>query len=360
MKPLHCLPGLCITLLLFGTAVVAQEIEIPDQNTQRQTLHILTWSDYLDPVLVAGFEKDYQASLKFTYFETDEHRDQILTQQNRQGYDLALVDAIRLPLYKKRGWIGTIDRQLIPNLKYLDPRCRPDTDEMEGYSIAYFWGTLGIAYRGDLVQEPIRSWMQLYRPAEQLRGKIVMINDSREVLGMAAIALGKSMGSEDIRDWEAAAQLVYHQKPYVFRYGYISIDENSGLVTGDILAAQIYNGEALSLQAHNENIVYVHPEEGSSYWVDYWVLFQDAPQRDLAHAFLDYLNRPANAALNAQALYFATCNKAAERLLPDEFLHDPIIYPSQAVMQRLQPYKLLPPRITRQVNSLYSQITQGP
>ncbi len=356
----HFLYRLSWVLLLCSISVAADEAKAPGQDFAGQLLHILTWSDYLDPELVAGFEADYRVKLKFTYFETDEHRDQMLNQQGTRGYDLAIMDSFKLPLYKKQGWIGTIDPELAPNLTHLDPRCHSDTGDTEDYAVPYFWGTLGIAYRGDLVTEPITRWMQLYQPQEELRGKIVMIDDSREVLGMAAIALGKSMISENIRDWEAAAQLVYRQRPYVYSYGYIAIGENSGLVSGELLAAQIYNGEALSLHEHNQNIVYVHPAEGSSYWVDAWVLFSNAPNRKLAHAFLNYLNEPANAAANAQSVYFATCNKAAEALLPEEFLQDPIIYPPPEVMQRLQRYKLLPPEIIRKVNTLYSQITKGP
>jgi spermidine/putrescine transport system substrate-binding protein len=356
MNPLHLFHRLIPLLLLCATSL-AGDLE---QQPNPRILHILTWSDYLEPALVAGFEQAYQAKLKFTYFETDEHRDQILTQQGNRGYDLALIDAIRLPLYLKSGWISPIDPQLIPNLEQLAPHCLADSDIAKEYAVPYFWGTQGIVYRGDLVDQPIQGWMQLFRPQEQLRGKIIMIDDSREVMGMAAIALGKSMTSKDIRDWEAAAKLVYEQKPYVDSYGYIAIGEDSGLVSGKILAAQIFNGEALSLQQHNKNIVYVHPVEGSSYWVDYWVLFNNAPERELAHRFLNYINEPANAAANAQAVYFATCNKAAERLLPEDFLQDPIIYPPPAVMERLQPYQLLPPEITRKVNMLYSQITKGP
>ena len=348
------------TLLFLLCAAFSIDADRLDADSNQRVLHILTWSDYLDPGLAAGFEQTYQAKLKFTYFETDEHRDQILTQQGIEGFDLALIDAIRLPLYQKRGWLSSIDPQLVPNLEYLDPRCLSDFSATKEYAVPYFWGTQGIVYRGDLVEQPIQSWMQLFKPQEQLRGKIVMIDDSREVMGMAAIALGKSMTSEDIRDWEAAAQLVYAQKPYVYSYGYIAIDEHSGLVSGDVLAAQIFNGEALNLQQHNKDIVYVHPVEGSSYWVDYWVLLKHAPHRKLAHRFLNYLNVPANAATNAKSVYFATCNKAAERLLPQDILQDPIIYPPPAVMKRLQPYKLLSPEITRKVNMLYSQITQGP
>jgi spermidine/putrescine transport system substrate-binding protein len=360
MNPLHLFLRPAFLLLLAATTTLANELETLGQDINQRTLHILTWSDYLDPELVVGFEQTYQAKLTFTYFETDEHRDQILTQQGNRGYDLALIDAIRLPLYLKRGWLSRIDPQLVPNLVHLDPRCLSASADSRDYAVPYFWGTQGIVYRGDLVDQPIDGWMQLFKPQEKLRGKIVMIDDSREVMGMAAIALGKSMTSADIRDWEAAAQLVYAQKPYVYNYGYIAIDEHSGLVSGEVLAAQIFNGEALSLQEHNGHIIYVHPIEGSSYWVDYWVLFDNTPQRELAHHFLNYLNEPAHAAANAQSVYFATCNKAAERLLPEDFLQDPIIYPPPEVMERLQPYTLLPPDITRKVNMLYSQITKGP
>jgi hypothetical protein len=47
-------------------------------------------------------------------------------------------------------------------------------------------------------------------------------------------------------------------------------------------------------------------------------------------------------------------------LLPREFLADPIIYPPPDVMRRLEPYRILSPRTTRKVNSLYTQIVTGP
>ena len=150
--------------------------------------------------------------------------------------------------------------------------------------------------------------------------------------------------------------LAQAQKPYVDSYGYVAIDEGSGLVSGEVLAAQVYNGDALALHKHNENIRYVHPEEGSSYWVDNWVLFAHAPQPELAYAFLNFINDPKNAAANAQSVSFATCNKGAKAFLPAEFLDDPVIYPPRDVIRRLEPYKILSPRTVRKLNSLFSQI----
>ncbi|MCG6860404.1 MAG: spermidine/putrescine ABC transporter substrate-binding protein [Chromatiaceae bacterium] len=351
---------IAVGLILCIGGVSAEKTRTDQPESGRRVLNLLTWSDYLDEDLVSRFEERFNAKLAFTFFETDARRNEMLARQGPGGFDLAIVDTSDIPVLKKKGWIAPFDPAQITNLGRLHPRCRSGREEVDDYGIPYFWGTQGIAYRSDLVDQPITRWMQLFRPAEQLRGKIVMIDDPWDLFGMALKALGKSMNSENSEDWDAAGRLVHTQKAYVGHYGYIAIDEGSGLVTGKVLAAQIYNGEALSLQEHNKDIVYAHPEEGSSYWVDHWVLFRQAPQPELAHAFLDFLNDPRNAAANAQTVYFATCNKSAEALLPREFLADPIIYPPPDVMRRLEPYRILSPRTTRKVNSLYTQIVTGP
>ncbi len=355
--------GIC-HLLLFAwitsiSAMAGQHRDAMQEDFSDQTLHVFTWSDYLDEGLVNDFEQQTQAKVKFSYFETDEHRDLLIAEQGLRGYDLILLDSSKALFYQKQGWLSRLERDRIPNLKHLDQRCYDQDEVLSEYIVPYFWGTMGIVYRSDLAKQPISSWMQLYRPAEELKGKIVMIRESWEVLGMANMALGQSMNSERTADWETAAQLAYQQRPYVKDYGYPSTDEDSTLLSGEVWAAQIYNGEALVLQEMNEDIVYVHPEEGSGFWIDDWAVSASSEYKALAHAFLNHLNAPQNAAKNAESVYYATCNKTAEGLLSEDFLSDPVIYPPKDVMQRLEPYKNLSPRITRKMNLLFSQIVQG-
>lgn len=359
MKPQHPFWLVLMGLTLIAPLAFADEDTTATAGTAPRVLHLLTWSDYLDEDLVKRFEETHNAKLVFTYFETDAHRIQLLAQQGPRGFDLSMVDTVSIPPLVTQGWVQPLDPDKAPNLRHLDPRCLAGIQKEHRIGAPYAWGTLGIAYRGDLLAAPIESWMQLYRPADELKGKIVMLDDPWEVLTMASKALGNSLATESAEQWNAAGALAMEQRPYVHTYGAVSLDEHSALVSGEVLAAQVYNGEALSLQEHNPHILYTHPKEGSSYWVDHWVLFREAPEPELAHAFLNFLNAPENAAANAQSIYFATCNKAAEALLPSQFREDPIIYPPAEVMGRLEPYRMLSPRSIRRINSIYSQIKDG-
>ncbi|MGI9321319.1 MAG: polyamine ABC transporter substrate-binding protein, partial [Thiogranum sp.] len=217
---------------------------------------------------------------------------------------------------------------------------------------------MGIAYRKDLVPAPLTSWMDILQPAESLHGRIGMVENSRDALGMALKALGYSANSTDSRQIKAAEQLLVAQKPHVKTYTYVALNEESALVTGDIIATMIYSGDALMVQEHHEEIDYVVPTEGGNIWVDYLVVLENSKNKELARAFLNFLNEPENAAQLAEFVYYATPNIGAEKLLPAEFLEDPVIYPSEAVLSKSEFYKPLPPRAMKKRNIAFSRALQ--
>ena len=98
------------------------------------------------------------------------------------------------------------------------------------------------------------------------------------------------------------------------------------------------------------------PGEGSNLWADYLVVLQASPRQDLAWKFVDFLNRPEVAARNAQFVYYATPNADAEALLPAEHRDDPVIYPSQSVIERSETYQSLPPRARKTLNEVFANL----
>jgi spermidine/putrescine transport system substrate-binding protein len=59
-----------------------------------------------------------------------------------------------------------------------------------------------------------------------------------------------------------------------------------------------------------------------------------SPRKDLAMSFINFLNELENAARLAEYVNFASPNKAALQLLPQEHLKNPIIYPDKEVLDR--------------------------
>jgi len=328
------------------------------RHSKPRELVLLNWSEYIDLELVAKFEQQFNAKLRETYFESDDLRDDMMLETDGKGYDLAVVNGISVDLYRNRGWLSAIDEAQIPNLKHIDSRWLDAFPGIEGYAVPYFWGTVGIAYRKDLVETPLTSWMDILQPADYLHGKISMVENSRDLLGMALKALGYSANSTDAKHIKAAGKLLLAQRPHVKTYTYIALSEESALVSGDIIAAMLFSGDALMVQEHHEEIDYVVPAEGGNLWVDYLAVLEGSKNKDLAWAFINFLNEPENAAQLAKFVYYATPNKAAEKLLPAEFLEDPVIYPSQAVLSKSEFYKPLPPRAMKKRNSTFTQIMQ--
>lgn len=319
-------------------------------------LVILNWSEYLDPELIETFEQQHNVRIRQVYFESDDLRDDIMLETGGVGFDLAIVNGVMVDPYRKRGWLAEATTGQIPNMKHIDEYWLESFEGARGYAVPYFWGTLGIAYRADLVETAPVSWMDLYKPVEQLHGKIAMVESQRDALGMALKALGYSANSSDSKQIRQAMELLLEQRPYVKSYTYLVLDENSALVKGDVVMAMMFSGDALMLQEEHEEIQYIVPGEGGNIWADYLVVLQGSKHKELAYTFVNFLNDPGNAAQLAEYVYYATPNKAAEKLLPGEFLEDSVIYPSEEVLSRSEAYKQLPPRAVKTRNTNFARL----
>lgn len=332
-------------------AVAAGSPDSPSEIT------FLTWGDYIDEEIVSKFETEYNAKVNFVYFESDDTRDEILTTYGAEGYDLILVDSVNIPFYKKLGWITDFDKKIAPNLNSVKLPTLSNLEKRDHTCTPYAWGTTGIAYRKDLVPEPITSWQQIYDPTSKLQGKILMSSLGEEVIGMALKSLGYSMTSSDMKELEEARQLLLAQAPSVAGYSAVVVDsEESKLVTGEITVLLTYSGDALMLKDIEPQIEYVVPEEGGAIWADFVCLSAKGNNPELAHRFTNFINRPEQAAQNALYFYSATPNKEAEKLLPEEFLNNPIIYPNKKTVALSETYQPLSLRTKKKHSSIMNEL----
>ena len=339
----------------FLAGIVSLAAALAAQAETRE-LAFLNWADYMDPGILEEFRQRTGITVRQTYFDSDSARDELLLETGGKGFDLAVVNGGSLRILTKRGWLEPITKADIPNLKHIDPHWRTAHARAEDYGVPYFWGTIGIAYREDLVPTAVTSWMDLFRPHESVKGKVGMIADDADMIGAALKALGHSLNSTDEEALQAAEQLLVEQRPHVRTYKYLSLDENSALVTGEVGISMMYSGDALMVQEHNEDITYVLPREGGNIWIDYLCIMRESVNKSAAKQFIDFLNEPEIAARLAQYVYYATPNQAAQKLLPAEFLSDPVIYPSGQALKNSEPYRPLSPRAAKRRSAIFSRI----
>ncbi len=320
------------------------------------TLVMLTWPDYMDPTLLDKFRRQHGIQVKEVFFNSDDDRDKVIAATNGAGFDVMIVNGGMLSSYREQQWLAAIPK---PRPKHLRRRyARYDEAFPEGinYAVPVLWGTLGIAYRSDLLPLGIARWSELFNPAPNLQGKVSLSNTSREVVGMALKSLGYSSSSSEPEHLNEVAELLHEQNPHVYQYDYLSLDPNSGLLSGEVSAGMAYSGDAINMQDHNPHVRFVLPQEGAEIWVDYLVVFSASLKKDLAWKFINFLNEPRNAASWSLFSKSATPNPQAQQFLPKEFLQHSSIYPDTKTLAKSELVRPLEPRVLNQFNAIYDPL----
>lgn len=322
-------------------------------------LVFLNWSEYMDPELLRDFEREYRVTVREAYYESDLARTEMLRATGGRGYDVMLVSGADMPNYVKWRWLSKLDAVRVPNLANSDPRWLDAYGGApRGHGAPYLWGGTGILYRKDKIQEPISHWKQLYLPRTAWKGKVLMLDDPREIIGNALKSMGYSFNSEDSRELRSVERLLLSQKPFVAGYATASLTPQSGFVTGDYWIGMVFNGDALALKDLHPELEFVLPEEGIGLWCDYLAVPARARHKNLAHDFIDFLNRPANAAKLALFTRFASANQAARGLLPVSFESNPMIYPPEDILAKSEMATQHSSRVWRKRTSIYAKVTE--
>jgi len=116
-------------------------------------------------------------------------------------------------------------------------------------------------------------------------------------------------------------------------------DGQAYLERGEVDMVVEYSGDIFQLIAdcECEDYAYVIPEEGTNIWTDNLAIPVDAPNPDLAHAFIDYILDPQVGADISNYTAYGTPLKAAldMGLIDPELLNNPGIYPPPETLERL-------------------------
>ncbi|HJU05222.1 MAG TPA: spermidine/putrescine ABC transporter substrate-binding protein, partial [Nitrospiraceae bacterium] len=302
------------------------------EDARKPTLYYFTWSDYAGPDVVDEFEKAQNVKVVVDTFGSNEELLAKL-QSGAAGYDVAVPSDFMVSIMAAQGLLAELDVQKIPNAGHLLDRLQHlPFDPSNRHSIPYLWGTVGIGYDSEKLSGPPDSWAVLWDP--RYKGKISMLNDQREVLGVALRSIGRSLNSTDPQSIDEAKRLLLAQKPLV--KAYTSENYTQLLASGEVLLAHGWGGAVARATVDRPSIKYVVPKEGGTIWADCLVVLQSSKNKDLAMRFINHLLDQEVAARTTNRLLFASSNRDAKDLLKPEFRDNPAIYPPDSVFEQLE------------------------
>ncbi len=318
---------------------------------RRPRLNVFNWSSYIDPETVPSFEREFRCRVRYGIYESNEEMLARVMSGN-SGWDIVFpTDYLVIPM-RMNGLLAEIQHKRLPNLQYLEPAFqRPQWDPDLQWSVPYMVTAAGIAYNRKLTPPP-DAWADLWNP--RLRGRITMLDDPFDVMGACLKKLRRSVNESDPAKLRAAQRQALDQKPLV--RAYINAEVRDQLVSGDVLAAQMWNTTAQQAIDASPEIAFAYPSEGYAVYPDAMVILRESRHRELAHAFIDYMLRPKIAAANALAARTTTTNRGARALFPEAFRDNPTLYPSPDVQARGEWALTMSPQTQRLRDRLWTEI----
>ncbi len=302
---------------------------------------VYNWGEYIDPETIEMFEEETGIEVVYDEFETNE----IMYPKVESGaasYDVVCPSDYMISKMIANDMLAELDFDKLPNAKanigaqyYEQAR---GFDPNNQYSVPYCWGTVGILYNKTMVEEPITSWSQLWDA--KYADNILMQDSVRDAFMVAEKLNGFSMNTTDPQELETAKNSLIEQKPLV--QAYVIDQVRDKMIGNEAAIGVIYSGEAIYTQRENPDLEYVIPEEGTNVWIDSWVILKDAPNKENAEKFIDFMCRGDIAVKNFEYITYSTPNEAARELIEDEDIRNSeIAFPDLSKYNHLETFVYL-------------------
>jgi len=307
---------------------------VVDKSKLVPELAMYNWSDYISQDILDMFQKEYGVKVSVDNYDSNEALFAKFQAGGNPGYDIIVPSDYMVEKMITAGMLEKFDFANVPNVKNLDPQhYKLYFDPTGEYSLAYFWGTTGIAYDSAKLKRDITSWKDIFEPADDIKGKIGMIDDERESLGAALRYKGYTANATDAKQIDEAKKVLLGQKPNVKGY-YSSVDNRSNLISGDVVVGMLYTGDGIVATREKPGLKFVIPDGVTTVWQDNLAIPKGAKSKYTAEVFINFLLRPDIAAINANKLAFPTPNGEAlkQGLIDKELLNNKYIYPDIAAM----------------------------
>ena len=301
-----------LSLLLIVTIIAA----LAGCRTQRETLIIFTWEDYVPGAVLADFEEKTGIRVVYASFSSNE---EMLAQfeQKVDQYDIILCSDYMISMMIERGGlIQQIDWERVPNRANINPVFQNlYFDPLNLYTVPYSTGAPIIVYDSARVDIPITSIRDLWHPS--LRQSIVILDDVRDIMGMTFLMMGESVNETDPAVLELARLELLELKPNIISFN--ADYPHRSIINGDATVGYMYGSQATAAMNAVDSVRFVFPEEGLSTFVDCFVLSAQAPNLDNAYIFLNYILYGEVSAKASSIINYGNTNIAAKEFLPEAF-----------------------------------------
>jgi spermidine/putrescine transport system substrate-binding protein len=294
---------------------------------------MFTFAEYDDPDLLAEW-----GEVTISIYNSNEEAVQKLSQGGGSGYDLVCPTGVYIPQLVAADLLEPLDKSRIPNFRNLDaPYVDQPWDPENRHSVCKDWGTTGWIYDTTVVTSEITTWSDFIRVAQtEASGRTSVLDAAPDLAGIYFWANGIDWTTEDEADLDACEEFLVNELASHIK----AFDSYPGinLTTGSYALSQVWNGDARQgllgvAEAGDDPEQYRWgigaPE--TELWMDNWCILRDAPNKDAAYDFVNFILDPANSATDLAFHGYHTGLKGIEELVGDIEFKDMVFFTPEQI-----------------------------
>lgn len=303
---------LALSLLLGAAGLPAAEV------------NLFGWSEYVPQDVLDGFTKETGIKVNFETYSSNE---ELLSKLVAGGgnYDIIQPSEYAAELMIRRKMLAPLDKSKLPNLRNIAPEFKGQVhDPKDEFTVPYMSGTVGIVVNTAVVKDEIKGYKDVFQP--KYKDRLVVLDDNREIVTWALYSLGLPVNEINAGSLAKARPVIakWVKLVKVFDSG----SPKTAMLNGDVDIGIVWSGEAALLWNEDKKFKYVLPAEGAHRFIDIFAIPADAPHKDAAHAFINYILRPEVSKIISRDFPYTNPNLEARKLLSADELANPASYPT--------------------------------
>ena len=351
----------CVAVVLVLCLMAGCVFLLVNNNRQTIVLNVYNWgmniADGTDDTLdvIAAFEAKYP-HIKVNYSTYDSN--EVLYTKLKNGgisVDVIIPSDYMIARMINENMLLELNFDNIPNFSYVDDTFKnPNYDPQNKYSVPYTWGTVGILYNTQYVDEAdVTGWELLWN--EKYDDKILMFDNSRDAFAIAQYLLGYDVNTTDPAQLQACADKLAEQKPLVQQYVMDQI--YASMINEEAYIAPYYAGDCMLMMEENENLAFYLPEnQGFNRFVDAMCIPACAQQKEAAELFINFMCDPEVSGANMNYICYASPISEAKQHMDEYLAESEVVYPDATLLERGTSFNFLPMEISRLMESLFMAV----
>lgn len=328
-------------------------------------LHIYNWSGSLSDDIIKRFEVGCKCRVVQDFYGDNEEMLAKLS-AGANGYDMVFPSSFVIQAMIRQKLLQPLDKSKLPNLVNMDPAfMKQSWDPDNTYAIPTVLSLTSVGYNASKIKalgiDPT-SWSIIFDPKvlSRIKGRVTVLDSSREVFASALMYLGKDPNKATDADYREAQQVIKTAKPYWAAFSNASYLKE--LAVGDLWVSLGYSTEFFQANEDARHakrpfaIANVPQREGNELGIDTMAVLARAKRPDLALQFINFMMDGQNAAQLTNLNGATNPVRTASPYFRKDLKNHPVINPQAPAIRKWTVLRELTPAERRKLTRLWTEV----